>query len=330
MNYRIIAAATLAAIPLLIIAQQPQAQPTPQTPIPWAYPLNPPAPPPNPNAAPPKPDPTLHTVPNSTKRLTTAQITDGFNPPDWHPEDHPPMPDIVGHGRAPDIRACGFCHLPNGQGKPENSSLAGLPAAYIEAQVTDYRTGLRQSSEPNMGPPANMLRLSRVTNEAEVKIAAEYFSKLKYKPWVKVVETKTVPKTRIITGMHAPIEGPQEPIGTRLIEVPVNTELTELRDSQSPFIAYVPIGAVKRGEALANKANAKTTQCALCHGDNLKGLGNVPFVAGRSPSYMLRQLYDFKTGARRGGYAPLMKGVVEKLTVADMIDLVAYAASLQP
>ena len=330
MNYRHLAAAALVAIPVIITAQQPAAQPKPQTNIPWAYPLNPPAPPPNPAAAPPKPDPTLHTVPNSTKKLTQAQIGDGFNPPDWHPEDHPPMPDIVGHGRAPDIRACGFCHLPNAQGKPENASLAGLPAAYIEAQVTDYRNGLRQSSEPNMGPPANMLKLAKVTNEAEVKIAAEYFSKLKYKPWVKVVETKTVAKTRIIQGMHVPLEGTSEPIGERMLEMPVNTELTELRDSQSSFIAYVPIGAVKRGEALATKANAKTTQCAICHGDGLKGLGNVPFLAGRSPSYLLRQLNDFKTNARRGGYAPLMKGVVDKLTVADMIDLVAYTTSLQP
>ena len=103
MNYRYIAAAAaIAAIPIIITAQQPAAQPTPQTNIPWAYPLNPPAPPPNPQAAPPKPDPTLHTVPNSTKKLTQAQVGDGFNPPDWHPEDHPPMPDIVGHGRAPD------------------------------------------------------------------------------------------------------------------------------------------------------------------------------------------------------------------------------------
>lgn len=317
----LVGAAGVAAF--VISAQQP-AQ-TNVTPIPWAYPLNPPAAP-----APPNNDPALHTVPNSKAKLTLKQTTDGFNPPDWHPEDHPPMPDIVGHGRAPDIRACGFCHLPNGQGKPENSSLAGLPAAYIEQQVTDYRTGLRQSSEPNMGPPSNMLKLARVTNESEVKIAAEYFSRLKYKPWVRVVETKTVPKTRIVTGMHVPIEGTSEPIGDRVIEVPENFELTELRDSQSPFIAYVPVGAVKKGEALVTKASSKTIQCAICHGEGLKGLGNVPFLAGRSPSYIIRQMYDIKTGARRGAWSPLMQGVVEKLTVADMVAIAAYTASLKP
>jgi cytochrome c553 len=306
-------------------APPPAVAPVPATPLPWAYPTSAPTPP-----APPNTDPTLRHVPNSTKGFTAAQIGDGFNPPDWHPEDHPAMPDLVVHGRRPDIRACGFCHLPNGQGRPENATLAGLPAAYIEQQVTDFRNNLRKSAEPNMGPPANMLKLALVTNEAEVKTAAEYFSKIKYKEWIKVVETKTVPKTRVATGMLLPLEGTSEPIGSRIIEVPVNTENTEARDSESGFIAYVPIGSVKKGEALVTKASAKTTQCAICHGKELKGLGNVPFLAGRSPSYSVRQMYDIKTGVRQGGWSPLMKGVVEKLTNDDMINIAAYLASLKP
>lgn len=321
--------AGLAACTAWLAAQQGKqgpapVAPTPATPMPWAYPTSAPAPPAAPNT-----DPTLHRVPNSTKALTAKQTTDGFNPPDWH-DDHPAMPDIVGHGRAPDIRACGYCHLPNGQGKPENASLAGLPAEYIEAQVTAYRTGLRKSAEPNMGPPENMRKLSLVSNEAEVRIAAAYFSKLTYKPWIKVVETKTVPKTYVFTGMLVPIKDTSEPIGQRIIEVPDDFERTELRDSQSPFTAYVPIGAVKKGEALATKASAKTIQCAICHGDGLKGLGNVPFLAGRSPSYIVRQMHDIKSGVRRGGYSPLMKAVVDKLTVEDMVNIAAYTASLKP
>jgi cytochrome c553 len=329
-RYGAMAALGVAAclVPALVTAQAPAplaVAPTPATPMPWAYPTSAPTPP-----APPNTDPTLKHVPNSTKGFTQAQISDGFNPPDWHPEDHPVMPDIVGHGRRPDIRACGFCHLPNAQGRPENSSLAGLPAAYIEQQVTDYRNNLRKSAEPNMGPPANMLKLALVTNEAEVKIAAEYFSKLKYKQWIRVVETKTVPKTRVATGMLIPLEGTSEPIGQRIIEVPENVEHTEARDSQIGFIAYVPVGSVKRGEALVNKPSSKTIQCAICHGEGLKGLGNVPFLAGRSPSYLVRQMYDIKTGARKGGWSPLMKGVVDKLTPEDMVNIAAYTASLKP
>ncbi|HEY1757329.1 MAG TPA: hypothetical protein VGG72_18290 [Bryobacteraceae bacterium] len=306
-------------------ARGPAPAPAPVTPLPWAYPINPPAPPAQPST-----DPTLKHVPNSTKAFTQAQVTDGFNPPDWHPDGHPAMPDIVAHGRRPDIRACGYCHLPNGQGRPENSSIAGLPASYIVAQVADMRNGLRQSSEPSMGPPAAMLSLAKASNDDEVKIAAEYFSKLKYKPWIKVVEAKMVPKTKVVTGMLIPIEG-MEPIGERIIETAQSLEPTEARDDASPFVAYVPIGSVKKGEVLVTTGGSgKTLRCSICHGQDLKGLANVPFLAGRSPSYLVRQLYDIKNGSRHGAWSPLMKEAVSKLTLEDMVNIAAYVSSRMP
>ena len=336
LRYVILAAAALAAVWAAAAFPQaapaPAAAPAPVTPLPWAYPINPPAPP-----APPSTDPTLKHVPNSTKAFTQAQVTDGFNPPDWHPDGHSPMPEIVGHGRRPDVRACGYCHLPNGQGRPENSSLAGLPAAYIVAQVADMRNGLRQSSEPSMGPPAAMLNLAKASNDEEVKIAAEYFSKLKYKPWIKVVEAKMVPKTKAVTGMLVPIEGAasnsgaMEPIGERIIETAQNLEPTEARDDASPFIAYVPVGSVKKGEVLVTTGGSgKTLRCSICHGQDLKGLANVPFLAGRSPSYLVRQLYDIKNGSRHGVWSPLMKEAVSNLTLEDMVNIAAYVSSRMP
>jgi cytochrome c553 len=62
----------------------------------------------------------------------------------------------------------------------------------------------------------------------------------------------------------------------------------------------------------------------------MKGIGPIPPIAGRSPSYLVRQLYDFQTGARAGISSALMKPSVEKLTVEDMIALAAYASSLSP
>ena len=88
----------------------------------WAYPITP------------KPEPkdnvVLKQMPGSSKQYTQAQIDDGFNPPDWFPDEHPLMPEIVAHGAKPVVRACALCHLPTGNGHPESSSLAGLPAAY--------------------------------------------------------------------------------------------------------------------------------------------------------------------------------------------------------
>jgi cytochrome c553 len=328
LRYAFLAAAAAAMWAAMAFPQAPPAPaPSPVTPLPWAYPINPPAPP-----APPSTDPTLKHVPNSTKAFTQAQVTDGFNPPDWHPGGHPAMPEIVGHGRRPDVRACGYCHLPNGQGRPENSSIAGLSAAYIVAQVADMRNGLRKSSEPSMGPPAAMLNLAKASNDDEVKIAAEYFSKLKYKPWIKVVEAKMVPKTKAVTGMLVPIEGGgMEPIGERIIETAQSLEPTEARDDASPFVAYVPVGSLKKGEVLVTTGGSnKTLRCSICHGQDLKGLGNVPFLAGRSPSYLVRQLYDIQKGSRQGPWSPLMKEAVANLTLEDMVNIAAYVSSRMP
>jgi cytochrome c553 len=93
----------------------------------------------------------------------------------------------------------------------------------------------------------------------------------------------------------------------------------------------VPVGSVKKGEALASKGVGNPpAQCATCHGPGLQGLGHVPALAGRSPSYFVRQLYDFKQGARAGLKSALMRPVADALTVDHMVALAAFAASLAP
>jgi cytochrome c553 len=141
-----------------------------------------------------------------------------------------------------------------------------------------------------------------------------------------------VPKTRIAGGLFIPLEGNEkEPIGPRIIEVPQDTERSEtFRDPRSGFLAYVPVGSIKKGEALAASASAKTVQCGVCHGADLKGMGPVPGIAGRSPSYLVRQMYDMQAGARKGQWTELMKPVVAKLSEDDMLNIAAYAASLAP
>ncbi len=306
------------------------AAPAPQAksadPPAWAYPINPPEDRPAPD------DGSLKHVPGSSKALKQSQILDYFNIPDWHPEGHPVMPAIVEHGSKPGVRGCGYCHLPNAQGRPENASLAGLPASYIEQQVRDIRSGARRSSEPRMIPPGNMVTIAENATEEDVKSAAEYFSTLKMKPWIKVVETDTVPKTKVKGSMLVIADGGgKEPIGQRIIETPVNLELTELRDDASGFIAYVPIGSVDRGAALVTTGGGgKTTRCATCHGPELRGLGPVPQLAGRSPSYLFRQLFDIQHGNRHGEWSALMQAPVARLSEGDMLDIAAYLASLAP
>jgi len=284
---------------------------------------------------PPAPDTTQHQLPGSTLSFTAAQIRDGFGPADWYPGDHPAMPDIVAHGsRERMINACSLCHYPNGKGRPENAGVSGLPAAYFIQTMLDFKNDARKSADTRKANTNRMIAFAKAMTDEEIKAAAAYFGAVKWTPWIRVVEADTVPKTRIAGGMFLALEGAEagkEPIGQRIIEAPEKTEDTEtLRNPRSGFIAYVPPGSIKKGEALVTTGAGKTTQCGVCHGANLEGLGPVPGLAGRSPSYVVRQLHDMQMGTRKGIWADLMKPVVAKLSADDMLNIAAYTASRPP
>jgi cytochrome c553 len=171
-----------------------------------------------------------------------------------------------------------------------------------------------------------------ITGE-EAIAAAQYFASIKMTPWIKVVETETVPRNRNAGGFFVALEGKEtEPIGRRILEMPVDPDATEIyRNPRSGWIAYVPIGSVKKGEDLVIRGGAgKTVACAACHGEGLKGNGNFPPLAGRSPSYLARQLYDIQHYARNGTGTQLMRPVVQNLSEDDILAITAYLASLEP
>jgi cytochrome c553 len=291
----------------------------------WAYPWAPDF------KAPPDDGRPTH-VPDSAASFTVTQERDLFFVPDWHPGDHAPMPDIVARGRRPDVRACGSCHRAEGTGGPENASLAGLSAAYITQQMADFKSGARKFAGPQRSPVLMMTAIAKATTDAEVRAAADYFSALKPKPVIKVVEADTVPVTQVARFFYTAVaNGGTEPIGRRIVEIPEDVEQFEHRDSRSRFTAYVPTGSIARGEALAKTGGSGTTiPCAGCHGPGLNGIGAIPGIAGRSPSYIVRQMYDFQQHARNGSAGELMMPVVEKLSHDDMIALAAYVSSLKP
>jgi cytochrome c553 len=325
----------LAAVAMLAMAVSSPAMaqaPAPSTPSAspvsfpaWAYPWAP-------DFKPAPDDGVPRHVPDSMASFTITQERDLFFVPDWHPEDHPQMPDIVAHGRRPDVRACGSCHRAEGTGGPENASLAGLPAAYIVQQIQDYKSGARKFAGPQRSPSVLMTAIAKATTEEEAQAAAAYFSSLKPKANIKVVEADTVPTTEIARVFYMVSKnGATEPIGQRIVEVPVDVDQFEHRDTRSQFMAYVPKGSIAKGETLAKTGGGGVTApCATCHGAELKGIAAVPGIAGRSPSYLVRQLYDFQQHARAGSVGALMAPVVEKLSHDDMISLAAYVASLKP
>jgi cytochrome c553 len=317
----------IVVLALVFVAGIPAATDAPPA---WAY-GTPPTPPPPAQPAP--DDGSLKHLAGSNAQFTLTQIRDAFGPADWYPGDHPQMPDVVAHGRKPDVRACSLCHYPNGKGRPENAPVAGYPTTYFIQQMMDFKNGLRKSSDPKKANTNLMIGFAKSMTDAEIKQAAEYFGAMKWTPWIKVVEAKMVPKTRLAGGMFLTLEGGEkEPLGDRIIETPDNAEATEmLRDCRSGFTAYVPPGSIKKGEALVTTGGGgKTTQCGACHGPDLKGLGPVPGIAGRSPSYLVRQMYDMQHGSRNGTWTQLMKPVVAKLSDEDMLAIAAYTSSRMP
>jgi cytochrome c553 len=285
----------------------------------WAFPVTDKVQPPLP------PDEQPHTVPGSDQSYTRKQIDDLFNPPDWYPDLHPPMPQIVAHGEGTAVRACGACHLPTGTGHDESAYIAALPAGYFVRQMVDYKSGARKGS-------GSMTAIAKAISEEGVHAAADYFASLKPRPWIRVVETDTVPKTYVGPGnkrLRLP-GGETEPIGNRIIEIPEDEEVVLNRDPRSGFIAMVPKGSIAKGQTLVTTGADKTVPCAICHGPTLKGLGDVPPIAGRQANYVVRQLFSIQDGTRGGISSALMQQVVERLTADDMLAIAAYTASRQP
>jgi cytochrome c553 len=245
------------------------------------------------------------------------------------------MPPIVAKGReAAGIWACSLCHYPNGKGRPENASVVGFTKEYFIQQMYDFKNGSRVSAEPRKPNTPLMTGFAVAMTDEEIRAAADYFSSMKWTPWIEVIEADTVPKTRIAGGMHLKLEGTEagtEPLGNRIVESPIDAEQTELmRNPRSGFIAYVPKGSVARGKELALYGNEGVTACTVCHGTDLNGLALVPTLRGRSPSYIARQLADMKEGKRRGAWTPLMMPVVTSLGADDILNLAAYLTSLEP
>src|ERR1700680_5107636 len=303
----------------LTIAAQPQEQPTTGHPV-WAFPVADKDQPPATDEKTPK-----H-IRDSTKSYTQAQIDDLSNPPDWFPEEHGTLPAVVAHGSGKDVPACASCHLMSGNGHPESANLAGLSDDYIEATMADFKSEARKD-------PARMTAIGKAVSQDDVKQAAEWFAALKPVVWTKVVEADTVPKTYVNKARQLiPLPGGgTEPIANRIIEVPEDPARVIARDPHSGFIAYVPVGSLAKGEALVTTGGSgKTIGCAICHGEGLKGMGQVPRIAGLSPVYIGRQLYNFQSGQSAGPASTMMKTVVDKLTDDDILAISAYAASKAP
>jgi len=308
----------LAVLTVAAAAQNPTPTTIPNGLPEWAFNIPDKVQPPEPKV------PAVVRATGAAKEMEATAVAGNANPPDWFPDEHAAPPRSV---KGPMPNACGSCHLMSGQGHPESADIAGMPAAYIIRQMTYFKSGARKE-EARMGP------IARAVADDDVRQAAEYFASVTPIPFVKVIETATPPKTYVSAdARHRRImpDGGTEPIGRRIIQVPDDPMRTTIRDPHSGFTAYVPPGSIAKGKALVETGGSgKTIQCAICHGDRLTGLGEVPRLAGLQPVYIARQLITMQNGASAGANAALMKKPVAKLSEDDIIAISAYLGSLPP
>lgn len=325
MNIRLLVGAALGAAAALCAASLCRAQ-TSDPPPAWAFPLNPPA---KTSSGPKHPDRLEH-VPGSPVAYTDRQLDDEFFTPDWFPTEHPPLPTIVARGRKPAM-PCGLCHLASGNGGPAEAALPGLPESYIIEQVQEFRAGRRAAAVPAMISANDMVLEARAVSDADLAAAARYFSRLRFNSHFHVEETDTAPKVHVgevSLYVKSPGAG-TEPLGERIVEVPDDARQWLLGNAHTDFTAYVPKGSIARGEKLVASGDG-AAPCRSCHGPDLTGVGSIPPLAGRSPSYLARQLYDMQHGTRHGPVVAPMLPEVAHITPADRIAIVAYLASLKP
>ena len=277
----------------------------------WLYP-RPAAP-----AGPPMTGDAAVTVPGSAVVLRQRDLRTPERAVDWFPDPADPVPAFIRESGKPGDYACGFCHLPRGNGRPENASLAGLSADYIIEQTEAFRSGTRVGASPGWLPTDAMRTTVTHASPDDIAAAAQWFSRQPFVSRVTVVESATVPATAPLGYVLAARPGPAEAIAGRIIEVPDDPAAFERRDPRSRFTAYVPPGSIARGQAVTGEFG-----CVECHAEMMNGWG-----PGRSPSYILRQLLAFKTRTRNDARAETMQVVVDQLDSEQMVAVAAWMAA---
>ncbi len=145
----------------------------------WAYGIPPQGQPPNPPA---RDDGKMLSVPGSNLQFTFNKIRGRVDndtpnrtaPADWFPNEHPALPQIVAQGdQSRGIVACSLCHYPNGKGRTENASPAGLPRDYIIRQLHDMKDDMRVSGERRKGNTQQMVSFAKAMTDEEIVQAAD-------------------------------------------------------------------------------------------------------------------------------------------------------------
>lgn len=88
------------------------------------------------------------------------------------------------------------------------------------------------------------------------------------------------------------------------------------------------LGPVQAEDLLVRGARVAATHCAECHGRDGAGVSDAyPRLAGQHAEYIVKQVFNFKTGQRRNEE---MDPVLEKLLAVDIRAVAQHYAQLRP
>jgi cytochrome c553 len=269
----------------------------------------------------------LISLPGSDKSYTEKQINDFFDVPDWYPESHPAMPEVVQYGAKPGVFACASCHLTSGNGHPESASLSGLPADYFFRQMKAYQRFQRDSIT------GVMIGIAKGMSDEQIRSAASYFESLEPLNVQEVREVDEVPVTYVNSRFMRLVDKSKtekEVIGERIITVPKDQFRVKARHPFATFITYVPKGYLAQGKKIVEQGKDSAAACVTCHGSDLKGTQISPPIAGQHASYLISQLRAYKAGVRRGDADPngIMANNLKYFTEQEILATAAYIASL--
>jgi cytochrome c553 len=94
------------------------------------------------------------------------------------------------------------------------------------------------------------------------------------------------------------------------------------------MIVHAPLLTLLRAQGERGRAPYAAFELSRRVGD--AAIASPARLAGRSPAYLARELWDIKSGARNGAAVAQMEAPAKGLSAAQVRDVAAYIGSLDP
>jgi cytochrome c553 len=119
---------------------------------------------------------------------------------------------------------------------------------------------------------------------------------------------------------------PARPAAQPQIQVSQHAGTEQCKTCHNPHSPRIGAPATAKATAAPVASQPLSAKCAACHGADGLGIGNFPALAGQDAEYLIKQLHDYKSGAKQN---VMMNTLAKSLSDQDIADLAEYYASLK-